>query len=125
MAYVTITDLELHILELGNLTRTETQTAYEALLTSLIAKSGAMIDVYVSDIPIPIPELIKQISIDLVEYYVYRRTDGDNIPEKIKESYTTATDLLQKIKDGEIILTDTVPSISQAPIIESEYDKVF
>jgi len=125
MAYVTITDLELHVLELKNLCRTETQTDYEALLTSFIAKAEAMINVYVSDIPEKTPELIKQITIDLVEYYVYRRADGDKIPEKVKESFETAKEILQKIKDGEIILTNTTPSISEAPLIESEYDKVF
>jgi hypothetical protein len=61
----------------------------------------------------------------LIEYYVYRRADGDKIPEKVKESFETAKELLQKIKDGEIILTNTTPSISEAPLIESEYDKVF
>ena len=125
MAYVTIANMELHILELKNLCRTKTQTDYEALLTSFIAKAEAMINVYVSDIPEKTPELIKQIAIDLVEYYVYRRADGDKIPEKVKESFETAEEILQKIKDGEIILINTTPSISEAPIISSEYDKVF
>jgi phage gp36-like protein len=125
MAYVTTTDLELHILGLENLCRTTTQVDYEVLLTSFIAKAEAMINVYVSDIPEETPELIKQIAIDLVEYYVYRRADGDKIPEKVKESFETAKELLQKIKDGEIILTNTTPSTSEAPLIESEYDKVF
>jgi phage gp36-like protein len=67
-----------------------------------IAKSDGLILAFTGVVPDPVPEIIRQISVELSIYHLYKRRFASNMPESIDKGYSRAIDLLKQIQSGKI-----------------------
>lgn len=65
-----------------------------------IARADALIDAFASSVPDPVPQIIRQISVDLSIYHLYKRRFASDMPESIDKVYARSIDLLKQIQSG-------------------------
>ena len=82
-------------------------------VTRAIADADATIDAYCQgrySIPLdPVPDKMRQISVDLAVYNLYSRR-GDAAPETRKDRHKEAIRFLEKVSEGKISLGSSTPS---------------
>jgi len=90
-----------------------TGAVVDAVVARAIADADATIDAYCQgrySVPLsPVPEKIRQVSVDIAIYNLYSRR-GDVVPEVRKDRYREAVRFLEKVADGKITLGTTTPS---------------
>lgn len=91
--------------ELDTLTVNDAGTPQESYLTDAIASADNMIDNYlrnvVNTLPLdPAPESIAQCSYYIASYYLHDRIQYNDIPERVKDNYDIAINLLKDIASG-------------------------
>jgi len=83
------------------------------IVTRAIADADATIDSYCQDrysIPLsPVPDKIRQVSVDIAIYNLYSRRD-DVVPEVRKERNKESIRFLEKVAEGKISLGANTPS---------------
>lgn len=67
-----------------------------------IAKSDGLILAFAGVVPDPVPEIIRQISVELSIYHLHKRKFATNMPESIDKGYSRSIDLLKQIQSGKI-----------------------
>jgi len=91
----------------------------ESVVTRGIADADAEIDGYCGNrysVPfIPVPELVRKLSVDIAVYNLYSRRQG--APEGRKERYDAAVQFLRYVADGKAVLPDDA-------VPESVFDRV-
>ena len=82
-------------------------------VTRAVADADATIDSYCQGrytIPLsPVPDKIRQVSVDIAIYNLYSRRD-DTAPEIRKDRYKEAVRFLEKVSDGKIDLGAATPA---------------
>lgn len=74
-----------------------------------IAKADGLIAAFVGgDALNPIPDLIRQISVELSIYHLFKRRFASNMPESIDKGYSRSMDLLKQIQSGKLSIGNTV-----------------
>jgi phage gp36-like protein len=91
----------------------------EAVVTRAIADADATIDAYCQgryNVPLsPVPEKIRQVSVDIAIYNLYSRR-MDTMPEVRAERHKEAIRFLEKVADGKI----SIGADSPAPVNTSD-----
>lgn len=73
-----------------------------------IAKSDGLVSAFVGgDTLNPVPELIRQISVELSIYHLFKRRFAANMPDSIEKGYANAMDLLKQIQSGKLSIGNT------------------
>lgn len=84
-----------------------------------IAKADGLILAFTGGaVPDPIPEIIRQISVELSIYHLHKRRFALNMPESIDKGYSRSIDLLKQIQSGKISIG--VPEADQA-VVSGQY----
>ncbi|MDD5212411.1 MAG: DUF1320 domain-containing protein [Sulfuricurvum sp.] len=79
-----------------------------AKVDEAIAKSDGLINAFIGgDILDPVPELIRQISVELSIYHLFKRRFASNMPDSIEKEYSHAMDLLKQIQSGKLSIGST------------------
>lgn len=74
-----------------------------AKVDEAIAKADGLISAFIGGATLDtVPELIRQISVELSIYHLYKRRFVANMPESIERGYTHAMDLLKQIQSGKL-----------------------
>jgi len=74
-----------------------------AKVDEAIAKADGLISAFIGGVTLDtVPELIRQISVELSIYHLYKRRFAANMPESIERGYTHAMDLLKQIQSGKL-----------------------
>lgn len=74
-----------------------------------ISKSDGLIAAFVGGETInPVPDLIRQISVELSIYHLFKRRFASNMPESIDKGYSRSMDLLKQIQSGKLSIGNTV-----------------
>jgi len=85
----------------------------EAVVTRAIADADATIDAYCQgryNVPLsPVPEKIRQVSVDIAIYNLYSRR-MDTMPEVRSERHKEAIRFLEKVSDGKIFIGADSPA---------------
>jgi phage gp36-like protein len=85
----------------------------DARVTRAIADGDATIDAYCQgryEVPLsPVPEKVRQVSVDIAVYNLYSRRD-DTAPEVRKDRYKEAIRFLEKVAEGKISLGAASPA---------------
>lgn len=97
-----------------------------------INKADAYIDTYLRGnhtVPLsPVPDDIKQISIDISTFYLYGRRRSNDLPAIVAESLKMAKEMLKNIRDTELLIDDTTSYANTAGyyrLNKTSSDKVF
>lgn len=103
MAYCTISDLEARITQARLATFVpEVGATRTALLEAIISRADALIDGYIGaayTTPAPPSGLLQGWSLTACVYEIYMAR-GQDLPEKIKDSYESLLDDLRAVADG-------------------------
>lgn len=84
-----------------------------------IAKSDGLILAFTGgNVLNPVPEIIRQISVELSIYHLYKRRFASNMPESIDKGYARSMDLLKQIQSGKISIG--APEADQA-VVSGQY----
>ena len=92
-----------------------TGDAQETILSGVIARAEALVESYAATryaLPLQSCELVVEWALRIAEYELYKRTPGDALPQKIKDSYDDALKQLAALSSGAVKL---VSSTQQAP----------
>ena len=74
-----------------------------------ITKADGLIAAFVGgDTILPVPDLIRQISVELSIYHLFKRRFASNMPDSIEKGYANAMDLLKQIQSGKLSIGNTV-----------------
>lgn len=95
-----------------------------------IAKADGLILAFTgSNIPDHVPEIIRQISVELSIYHLYKRRFASNMPESIDKGYSRSMDLLKQIQGGKIsigsIEADQAVTSGQYQTNKTKPDRMF
>ncbi|MBN2060705.1 MAG: DUF1320 domain-containing protein [Deltaproteobacteria bacterium] len=99
-------------------------------VTRAIADADSTIDAYCQDrytIPLsPVPEKIRQVSVDIAIYNLYSRRD-DTAPEARKDRNKEAIRFLEKVNEGKIKLGASTPAqTNTGNTVDIDYnDRIF
>ncbi len=89
-----------------------TGAVVDAVVARAITDADATIDAYCQgrySVPLsPVPEKIRQVSVDIAIYNLYSRR-GDVVPEVRKDRYREAVRFLEKVAEGKITLGAATP----------------
>ncbi len=100
-----------------------------ALIESIIARAEAVVDGYASTrnaTPLPDSDLVREWTLCVAEYELYKRGPGESVPEKIRESYKDAISQLKSLAAGEIEVPSSTPANSSgASFAISSRDELF
>lgn len=100
-----------------------------ALIGSIIARAEALVDSYAATrhaTPLPGGELVREWTLRIAEYELYKRGPGEGVPEKIRDSYKDAISQLKSLSAGEIEVPSSAPaSPSGASFAISSRDELF
>lgn len=143
MAYSTLNDLlaslpEETVIELSDDSE-EPASVDEDIVNELIEKADNRINGYLRgryDIPLdPVPDEIKDMSVDLTAYFLYsRRATGKGVPKEIEDKYRDAIKLLTDIQAGRFTLDatrlgassgDTITGSGDVRINKASTDRIF
>lgn len=110
MPYCSVDDIKARVPEaiLIGLTQDDSSATSvdETKISDAIGDGDGLIDFYLAsqyEVPFsPVPAIIKNISISIARYNLYKRKYDVEFPEAIQRSYEEATELLRTIRDGEI-----------------------
>lgn len=109
--YATAEDLEKALTNsvLAQLTDDENgQVVNQQIVEDAIKKADSIIDAYIRSryrLPLsPVPELLRELSIRISKYQLYRRRLDTEIPDSIKYEYESAIQLLKDIQSGKASL---------------------
>jgi len=81
----------------------DTGSVDTAKVDEAIAKADGLISAFIGGVTLDtVPELIRQISVELSIYNLYKRRFAANMPESIERGYTHAMDLLKQIQSGKL-----------------------
>lgn len=84
-----------------------------AVVNRAIADAGATIDAYCQgrySVPLdPVPDMIRQLSVDIAIYNLYSRR-ADAVPDNRLERYKNAIRFLEKVASGQILLGAATPA---------------
>lgn len=81
----------------------DTGSVDTAKVDEAIAKADGLISAFIGGATLDtVPELIRQISVELSIYHLYKRRFAANMPESIERGYTHAMDLLKHIQSGKL-----------------------
>ncbi len=100
----------------------------DAVVTRVIADADAEIDGYCGEnytLPfLPVPVIIRKISVDIAIYNLYARRQG--APEDRAKRYDNAVKLLRDIQAGKITLGSAAPTEVAQDTVETESnDRIF
>lgn len=85
-----------------------------AKVDEAIAKSDGLISAFVGgDTLNPVPELIRQISVELSIYHLFKRRFAANMPDSIEKGYAHTMDLLKQIQNGKLSIGNTAAMTEQ------------
>lgn len=127
MAYCTQADIEEVVAasELIQLTDDAGAAVDADRVERAVADADATVDAYCQGryaIPLtPVPDKIRQVSVDIAVYNLYARR-GDAIPELRKDRYREALRFLERAAEGKILLGTATPAqrhTAQTPDIDS------
>lgn len=122
MSYCTISDITSTVTEDDVLQLTDDEgvgAINSDRVNEAIAKSDGLIRALAGEnIPDPVPEIIRQISVELSIYHLYKRRFAANMPESIDKGYARSMDLLKQIQSGKISFG--VQEVDQA-VIAGQY----
>ena len=122
---------------LKDLCKTAVTATQDVFLNAMISNAEGLIDAYLNkyySTPICTDQsngFLKELTLDLSEYDVFKRTVGDQVPTKIKDAMERAMGILQKIADGDLapISSNTKNSsldlITDTPVFDEASMKVF
>lgn len=106
MSYCTLADITSTVTEddVLQLTDDESNGAINtARVDEAIAKADGLILAFTGgNVLDPVPEIIRQISVELSIYHLYKRRFASNMPESIDKGYARSMDLLKQIQNGKI-----------------------
>lgn len=117
MKYLTQDMLRITVPDLNSLVRAKDDDEKNIVIDALIDFSNALVDLHIKPV---YPSMTKpplaliKIASDLAIYYIYQRLGTDVLPKKINDSFTYASEMLQKIASGELRIfgqSDTVGAI--------------
>lgn len=80
------------------------------LLDEIIARAESFVNNYACiryNVPLTDNPLITEWTLRIAEYELYKRGPGNNVPEKIRESYKECITFLNDLAQGRFILADT------------------
>lgn len=80
-------------------------TAKTTLIENVIARAESLIDAYAAEryeIPLPTNELTEEWALNIAEYELYKRGSSNDVPQKIKDSYEDALQLLSEMATGKL-----------------------
>ncbi|MBR2905011.1 MAG: DUF1320 domain-containing protein [Lentisphaeria bacterium] len=80
------------------------------LLNEIIGRAESFVNNYACiryNIPLAENPLITEWTLRIAEYELYKRGPGNNVPEKIRESYKECITFLNDLAQGKFILADT------------------
>lgn len=117
MAYSSLPDLKDQITEerLIQLTDDESLGSInDARITKAIAAADALIDSYIRGnhtVPLtPTTDRIRQVSVDLATYFLYKRRREVDMPEDLVKDYDRQVSFLKDVQSGKVLLdTPTAP----------------
>lgn len=111
MAYSSITDIIKAIPESNLIQLTDdanSGTVDNSIVDAAIAEADATINGFLQErypVPLlPVPELIKSISVDLAVFKLYTRRFEMETPEGIRDRYKNAIKLLEMIQNGKVVI---------------------
>ena len=85
------------------------------VLTDCITHSEAHVDAFVGqryETPVPASGFIQELTLRIAEYELYRRSQGAVVPDRIKNAYDDALEMLRDIAAGDMgIGGSTAPTI--------------
>jgi phage gp36-like protein len=118
--YITETLLEERMTEsrLASLCKV-TGTAKTTLITNVIARAESLIDAYAAEryeTPLPSNELTEEWALNIAEYELYKRGSSNDVPQKIKDSYEDALQLLSELAIGKL----SIPSATKPVPVNEE-----
>lgn len=94
-----------------------------------IAKADSLISAFIGgDTLEPVPDLVKQISIELSIYHLYKRRFTSNMPDSLLKSYSHAVDLLKQIQAGKLsigIIKDEQIVARSYKVNKQKNDRIF
>lgn len=74
-----------------------------AKVDEAIAKADGLISAFIGGVSLDtVPELIRQISVELSIYHLYKRRFAADMPDSIERGYTNAMGLLKQIQSGKL-----------------------
>jgi phage gp36-like protein len=79
------------------------QASQEELLPEAVARAEALVDSYAAAryaLPLQSSPLLSEWALRVVEYELYKRTPGDAVPQKIKDSYEDVLKQLAALSSG-------------------------
>lgn len=99
----------IRLSELDRMTYDDSETPQDEYLEDAIATADNMIDGYLRNVTdtLPLatpPEMIKQCSYYIASYYLHDRIQYADIPERVKDNYDAALNLLKDIAAGKATL---------------------
>ena len=111
MAYCATADLKdaLGEAKLIQLTDDESQLAiHDGRVTKAIAAADTLIDSYLRGkhtVPLsPVPDRIRQMSVDLTIWHLYKRRRDQDMPEDLQKDYDRQVRFLEGLRDGKNLL---------------------
>jgi phage gp36-like protein len=96
-----------------------TGTAKTTLITNVIARAESLIDAYAAEryeTPLPSNELTEEWALNIAEYELYKRGSSNDVPQKIKDSYEDALQLLSELAIGKL----SIPSATKPVPVNEE-----
>ncbi|MCK9372580.1 MAG: DUF1320 domain-containing protein [Sulfuricurvum sp.] len=122
MAYCTLSDITSTITA-DDVQRLTDDEGIGAIITSrvdeAITKATGMVLAFTGGTVLdPVPEIIRQISVELSIYHLYKRRFAENMPESIDKGYSRSIDLLKQIQSGKMSVG--APEAEQA-VVSGQY----
>lgn len=89
-----------------------TGSGQTAILDGVIARAEALVESYAASryaVPLQTCDMLVEWALRIAEYELYKRTPGDAIPQKIKDSYEDVLKQLAAMAGGTLKLVSTPP----------------
>lgn len=109
--YATAEDLEKALTNsvLAQLTDDENgQVVNQQIVEDAIKKADSIIDAYLRaryQVPVhPVPEILRDISIRLAKYFLYRRRLDLDLPDTVSKEYDSAMSILKDLQSGKAVI---------------------
>lgn len=133
MAYCSLSDIIATVTEDDVLQLTDddnTGSIVTERVDEAIAKADGLILAFTGgSILDPVPEIIRQISVELTIYHLFKRRFASNMPESIDKGYSRSMDLLKQIQTGKISIgnepTDSGISTGHYKTNKTSDDRMF
>lgn len=110
-SYLTVAEFEAKVTtdlaeDLTDLDGSDLTTEEENLIQQAEALVNGFIEV-VQTVPVTATEAVRvlaRLTFSVAQYYLYQYMRGDSVPERVRVEYTDALKMLERIRDGVVIL---------------------